>query len=118
MRSRIPLWSRGVLNDLGNALVARRQFAEAIDVYTESRNLARETNQAALAVTAQINGAAALVQDQQLTEAQRQLDQAMSEAQALPDSQAKTAGLLNIGLGYQDLHSAVTAARQGSQGDR
>ncbi len=108
----------GVLNDLGNALVARRQFAEAIDVYTESRNLARETNQAALAVTAQINGAAALVQDQQLAEAQRQLDQAMSEAQALADSQAKTAGLLNIGLGYQDLHSAVTAARQGSQGER
>ena len=113
-----PALVAGVLNDLGNALVARRQFAEAIDVYTESRNLARDTNQGALAVTAQINGAAALVQDQQLTEAQRQLDQAMSEAQALADSQAKTAGLLNIGLGYQDLHSAVTAARQGSQSER
>lgn len=113
-----PALVAGILNDLGNALVARRQFAEAIDVYTESRNLARETNQAALAVTAQINGAAALVQDQQLTEAQRQFDQAMSEVQPLEDSQAKTAGLLNIGLGYQDLHSAMTAARQGSQGER
>lgn len=108
----------GVLNDLGNTLVARRQFAEAIDVYTESRNLARDTNQTALAVTAQINGAAALVQDQQLTEAHRQLDHAMSEVQSLEDSQAKTAGLLNIGLGYQDLHTAMTTARQAPQGER
>ena len=113
-----PALVAGVLNDLGNTLVARRQFAEAIDVYTESRNLARETNQAALAVTAQINGAAALVQDQQLTEAQRQLDEAMTGAQLLEDTQAKTAGLLNIGLGYQDLYTAVMAARQISQSER
>lgn len=113
-----PALVAGVLNDLGNTLVARRQFAEAIDVYTESRNLARDTNQTALAVTAEINGAAALIQDQQWSQAHRQLDHAMSEVQSLEDSQAKTAGLLNIGLGYQDLHIAMTTARQASQGER
>lgn len=113
-----PALVAGVLNDLGNTLVSRRQYAEAIDVYAESHNLAGETNQAALAVTAQINGAAVLVQDQQLPEAHRLLDQAMSAVQSLEDSQAKTAGLINIGLGYQDLHAAMTTARQAPQGER
>ena len=113
-----PALVAGVLNDLGNTLVARRQFAEAIDVYAESRNLARETNQAALAVTAQINSAAVLIQDQQPTEANRELDRALSETLSLADSQAKTAGLLNIGLGYQDLYTATSSARQAAQPER
>ena len=104
-----PALVAGVLNDLGNTLTARRQFAEAIDVYAESRSLAAETNQPALAVTAQINGAMALLQNQQFGEAQKHLDQARSDVQTLPDGQAKTAGLLNIGLGYQDLYTAVTS---------
>lgn len=104
-----PALVAGVLNDLGNALTARRQFAEAIDVYAESRSLAIETKQPALAATAQINGAMALLQNQQLGEAQRHLNQAVSDVQALGDGQAKTAGFLNIGLGYQDLHAAITS---------
>jgi tetratricopeptide (TPR) repeat protein len=104
-----PLLVAGVLNDLGNALTARRQFAEAIDVYAESRSLAIETKQPALAATAQINGAMALLQNQQLSEAHRHLDQAWSDVRSLGDGQAKTAGLLNIGLGYQELFAATTA---------
>ena len=104
-----PLLVAGVLNDLGNALTARRQFAEAIDVYAESRSLAIETKQPALAATAQINGAMALLQNQQLSEAHRHLDQAWSDVRSLGDGQAKTAGLLNIGLGYQELFVATTA---------
>jgi CHAT domain-containing protein/tetratricopeptide (TPR) repeat protein len=104
-----PALVAGVLNDLGNVLTARRQFAEAIDVYAESRSLAIETKQPALAATAQINGAMALLQNQQLGEAQQYLDQASSDVQALGDSRAKTTGLLNIGLGYQDLYTAVTS---------
>ena len=104
-----PALVAGVLNDLGNALTARQQFAEAIDVYAESRSLAIETKQSALAATAQINGAMALFQNQQLGDAHRHLDQAWSDVQLLGDSQAKTAALLNIGLGYQDLFVATTA---------
>ena len=104
-----PALVAGVLNDLGNALTARQQFAEAIDVYAESRSLAIETQQSALAATAQINGAMALFQNQQLGDAHRHLDQAWSDVQSLGDSQAKTAALLNIGLGYQDLFAATIA---------
>ena len=103
-----PVLVAGILNDLGNALTARRQFAEAIDVYAESRALATETKQQALAATAQINGAMALLQNQQLGEAHRHLDQAWSDVRLLADGQAKTAGLLNIGLGYQELFAAST----------
>lgn len=104
-----PALVASVLNDLGNALAARRQFAEAIDVYAESRSLAVETKHPELSATARINGAMALMQNQQLGDAQRQFDQAWTDTQALRDSYAKTAGLLNLGLGYQDLHAAVTA---------
>ncbi len=103
-----PVLVSGILNDLGNALTARRQFAEAIDVYAESRALAAESKQEALAATAQINGAMALLQNQQLGEAHRHLDQAWTEVRSLGDGQAKTAGLLNIGLGYQELSAATT----------
>jgi tetratricopeptide (TPR) repeat protein len=99
----------GILNDLGNALTARRQFAEAIDVYAESRTRCHvETKQQALAATAQLNGAMALLQNRQLGEAHRHLDQAWSDMRSLGDGQAKTAGLLNIGLGYQELFAAMT----------
>ena len=104
-----PALVASVLNDLGNALAARHQFAEAIDVYAESRSLAIETKQPELSATAQINGAMVLLQNQQLGDAQRQFDQAWAETQSLRDSYAKTAGLLNIGLGYQDLQVAVAA---------
>ncbi|MGC3976248.1 MAG: CHAT domain-containing protein [Nitrospira sp.] len=103
-----PVLVAGILNDLGNALTARRQFAEAIDVYAESRALATETKQQALAATAEINGAMALIQNQQLNEAHRHLDQAWSDVRSLGDGQVKTAGLLNIGLGYQELFAAST----------
>lgn len=109
-----PALVAGLLNDLGNTLTARRQFPEAIDVYAESRDLAVETKQPALAATAQINGAMALLQNRQLGDAQRQFDQARMDMQSLADSHVKTAGLLNIGLGYQDLHAAVTTSRQGT----
>ena len=103
-----PVLVAGILNDLGNALTARRQFAEAIDVYAESRTRAVETKQQALAATAQLNGAMALLQNRQLGEAHRHLDQAWSDMRSLGDGQAKTAGLLNIGLGYQELFAAMT----------
>ncbi len=103
----------GILNDLGNALTARRQFAEAIDVYAESRILATESKQQELAATAQLNGAMALLQNQQLGEAHRHLDQAWSDMQSLGDGRAKTAGLLNIGLGYQELFAAMTGKAGG-----
>ncbi|WP_447598055.1 CHAT domain-containing protein [Nitrospira sp. Nam80] len=100
-----------MLNDLGNVLSSRNQSIEAIDVYGESRRFALETGQRALAVTAQINLATAFLDDQQFIEAERQFDIASSDIQQLEDSYVKAYGLLNIGLGYDDLQAALSAPK-------
>ena len=104
-----------LLNDLGNVLSSRNQFTEAIDVYAESKSLARQTNQPTLGVTAQTNMAMAFLEDQQFAEAEKQLDISYSEIQSLDDSHAKAYGLLNIGLAYDDLRSALSSPRMMAQ---
>lgn len=100
-----------LLNDLGNALTSTNQRVEAIDVYVESKILASRTDQPALAVMAQTNMAMALFEEQQLVEAEKQLDLAYAEIQGLEDSYSKAYGLLNIGLTYEDLRMAVSSPR-------
>ncbi|MBI4001295.1 MAG: CHAT domain-containing protein [Nitrospira defluvii] len=108
----------GLLNDLGNVLASRNQFAEAIDVFAESKNLATQTNQSALAATAQTNAAMALLEDQQFAESERALDAAWTDLQTLQDSYAKSYGLLNVGLAYDDLRSAVSTPKLMAQVER
>ena len=108
----------GLLNDLGNVLASRNEFAEAIDVFAESKNLATQTNQSALAATAQTNAAMALLEDQQFAESERALGTAWTDLQTLQDSYAKSYGLLNVGLAYDDLRSAVTKPKLMAQGER
>lgn len=100
-----------MLNDLGNVLSSRNQSIEAIDVYGESRRLAVETGQPALAVTAQINLATAFLDDQQFIESERQFDIASADIHQLEDSYVKAYGLLNIGLGYDDLQAALSSPK-------
>jgi CHAT domain-containing protein len=104
-----------MLNDLGNVLSSRGQFVEAIDVYDESRRLAMEADQRALVVTAQINLATAFLNDQQFIESERQFDIASAGVQHLDDSYVKAYGLLNIGLGYDDLQTALSAPKMMAQ---
>ena len=106
-----------MLNDLGNVLSSRNQSIEAIDVYGESRRLAVETGQRALAVTAQINLATAFLDDQQFIESERQFDIASSDIQRLEDSYVKAYGLLNIGLGYDDLQAALSSPKMMAQAE-
>lgn len=106
-----------LLNDLGNVLSSRGQFAEAIDVYGESRRLAAETDQRALAVTAQINLAMAFLEDQQFIESEQQFDIAFAEVRQLDDSYVKAYGLLTIGLGYDDLQAALSVPKMMAQGE-
>lgn len=104
-----------LLNDLGNVLAARQQFPEAVDVYEESRGLAKEVKNPPLSVVAQINEATVLIQDGQLAQAQRHLDEVWGAAQSLPNSGTKVNGLLAIGTGYQDLHAASLAVSTGGK---
>jgi CHAT domain-containing protein len=106
-----------LLNDLGNVLSSRGQFAEAIDTYGESRRLAAETDQRPLAVTAQINLAMAFLDDQQFIQAEQQFDIASADIRQLDDSYVKEYGLLNIGLGYDDLQAALLVPKMMAQAD-
>jgi CHAT domain-containing protein len=106
-----------LLNDLGNVLSSRGQFAEAIDTYGESRGLAGETDQRPLAVTAQINLAMAFLDDQQFIQAEQQFDIASAGIRQLDDSYVKAYGLLNIGLGYDDLQAALSVPKMMAQAD-
>ncbi|MBX3235177.1 MAG: CHAT domain-containing protein [Nitrospiraceae bacterium] len=112
-----PALQATLLNDLGNVLVAQDQMAEAIDVYSESKALAGQTRQATLAATAQVNLAMALLDDQQFAESERALDAAAKEVRGLEDSYAKSYGLLNIGLGYDDLRSGGSFRKAASSED-
>lgn len=112
-----PALQATLLNDLGNVLVSQDQMTEAIDVYSESKSLAGQTRQAALAATAQVNLAMALLDDQQFAESERALDAAAKEVRGLEDSYAKSYGLLNIGLGYDDLRSGGSFRKTASQED-
>ncbi len=107
-----------LLNDLGNVLASRNEFAEALDVFAESRNLAIQTNQPALVATAQTNTALAMLENQQFVQSERALAVAWTELQTLQDSYAKSYGLLNVGLAYDDLRSAVSTPRAVAQGER
>lgn len=105
----------GLLNDLGNVLASRNEFAEALDVFAESKNLAIQTNQSALVATAQTNSALALLENQQFAESERALAVAWTDLHTLQDSYAKSYGLLNVGLAYDDLRSAVTRPKLTAQ---
>lgn len=109
-----PALQATLLNDLGNVLVSRYETPEAIDVYAESKHLAVQTKQPALAATAQVNWAMALLEDQQFSEAERALEVASKEVRALEDSYAKSYGMLNIGLAYDDLRSGGPPRKGGS----
>lgn len=107
-----------LLNDLGNVLASRNEFAEALDVFAESRNLAIQTNQPALVATAQTNTALAMLENQQFVQSERALAVAWTDLQTLQDSYAKSYGLLNVGLAYDDLRSAVATTQRIAEGER
>lgn len=97
-----------LLNDLGNVFSSRKKFGEAISDYSESKRLAMQAGQRALAATAQTNMALAHMDNKQFPESEKQLDMAYIEVRKLDNSYAKAYGLLNIGLGYDDLRSPST----------
>src|SRR5690606_37908278 len=99
-------------------LASRHEFAEALDVFAESKNLAIQTNQSALVATAQTNSALALLENQRFVESERALAVAWTDLQTLQDSYAKSYGLLNVGLAYDDLRSAVATPKLMAQRER
>ncbi len=92
-----------ILNDLGILLASQQQYADALKTYEESLSLARTVRNQPLAVRARINMAKAAIQLGRHQEAKEWLDLALDQIQEFDESHDKAYGLINIGLGYQDL---------------
>src|SRR5262249_60345338 len=80
---------------------------EAVASYTESHSPDKSRNHPLLVARALTNAATASIQNKQYKEANALLDSALVEIRALEPSHDKAYGLINIGLGYDDLRSRL-----------
>ena len=100
-----------------NALLERGEFAAAIAGYDESRQLARESSDAALATLAAANGARAAVEAGEFDAAGPKLEEALGASESLTDAGARAQLLIHIGrtyalLGARDQASQRSATRR------
>ncbi|ETX02193.1 MAG: hypothetical protein ETSY1_04450 [Candidatus Entotheonella factor] len=98
-----------LLNNLGSFFTLQQRFDEALAVYRESLELARATEDRLLAAKTLTNAATTAIRLGQPSEAKPWLDQALTHLQELDHTRDKAYGLLNIGLAYRDLRTALPA---------
>ena len=104
-----PALKAAVLNDLGILRASQSRFKDAFAAYTESASLAHTAGQPALAVRAQINAAIVGLQLKRPDEVRELLETAHDEVGNFPPSFDKAHALVNIGLAYADLRTAMEA---------
>ena len=104
-----PALKAAVLNDLGILRASQSRFKDAFAAYTESASLAHTAGQPALAVRAQINAAIVGLQLKRPDEVRGLLETAQDEVGNFPPSFDKAHALVNIGLAYADLRTAMEA---------
>jgi CHAT domain-containing protein len=100
----------------GNELMARGDAAGALAAYAESRALAEAGGAAPLAALASANAARAALEAGELDRAERELERAVAEADAIPDARARARLLVHAGrtealLAAQRPASGATARR-------
>ena len=95
-----------------NALLERGEFAAAIAGYDESRQLARESSDAALATLAAANGARAAVEAGEFDTAGPKLEEALGASESLTDAGARAQLLIHIGRTYALLGERDPALRR------
>ncbi|SPF48701.1 conserved hypothetical protein [Syntrophobacter sp. SbD1] len=102
--------SAAIMNNLGNLLSSEKRYEEAAGAYSQSALLARETGDHGLAGIALTNEATALVHEERYGEVRDILDKAFVEINDLANSHDKAYALINIALGYQNLHPHLPGA--------
>ena len=103
-------------NDFGNFLLADKLFSQAIAWYNETLKLIEgEKGQEALVVSALTNSAQAFFENEQVEQAESQYLRAYNHALQLVPSQTKVYGLLNIGLGFENLANFEPPPRNPSE---
>ena len=98
-----------ILNDLGILRALQSKHADALAFFSESLTAAEASGQSVLAVRTRINAARSSLKLNQPERSREWLDAALERVQALDPSQDKASALISIGLGYQQLRSALPA---------
>jgi len=93
-----------ILNNLGNFHASRNNAEEAIQAYSEAKDLAEKDNNQILAARSAANAAMVCIQTGRHRMSKPLLDEAFNLTQSLSDSHEKAFGMINIGLAYVDLH--------------
>lgn len=96
-----------IQNNMGLAQVALHQNAEALASFTTSAEGAMAARDRGLAVRAQVNAARVALKLNQPDAARNWLDQALDGLKDFEPSHDKATGLIQIGLGYQQLLPAM-----------
>ena len=96
-----------IQNNLGLAQVGQQQMAEALTSFTAAAENAAKGGDRPLAVRARVNAARAALALNQPEPARRWLDQALDALKDMEDSHDKAVGLIQVGLGYQQLRPAM-----------
>jgi CHAT domain-containing protein len=104
-----PRLIAAIHNDLGLAQVSRHQDAEALASFTASSQGAMAARDRALAVRAQVNAARVALKLNQPEAARNWLDQALDGLKDFEPSHDKATGMIQVGLGYQQLLPAMPA---------
>jgi len=102
-----PSLIAAIQNDLGLAQVSRHQDTEALASFTASAQGAIAAGERPLAVRAQVNAARVSLKLDQPDAARNWLDQALNGLKDFEPSHDKATGLIQLGLGYQQLLPAM-----------
>jgi len=98
-------------NDLGLAEISRKRYSDALDSFTAGANGALAAHDKPLAVRTQINAARTTLLLNQPESARNWLDRALDGLTTLAPSHEKATSLIHVGLGYQQLRSAMPSVQ-------
>jgi CHAT domain-containing protein/Tfp pilus assembly protein PilF len=96
-------------NNLGLAQVAQKKMPEALASFTEAANKAAEAGVRPLAVRSQINAGRTALALNQPEAARNWFDKALDGLKDFDPSHEKATSLIQIGLGYHELRTAMPA---------
>jgi len=100
-----------IRNDLGLAQVSQHQYEDALVSFSSSAQGALTVPDRPLAVRAQVNAGRVALKLNQPDAARNWLDQALDGLKDLEPSHDKAVGLIQVGLGYQQLLPAMEAMK-------
>jgi len=105
-----PRTLAAIHNNLGLAQVAQQRMKDALASFTIAAEKASLAGDRPLTVSARVNAARATLALNQPEAARNWLDQALDSLKDMDDSHDKAVGLIQVGLGYQQLRAAMPSA--------